>query len=593
MRLFFVLVNIVFALHLYAADEIIPGVKDPGIETRQKLKEKFLFNYFSLGTTAPIEWFVETRNQNGCKWHFRQQYFSGGAGWDGKKGSWDTVFLHNWNKWVNPEKRKGVWAEKFIEPTIKEGFIPWVTMYNLAQSYPADYKPGPAQACPVNAKNTTTMRAYWEQVKLIMQICDKFKPHPIVLHVEPDEWGHLLLHATSARMDAMSVDVKVGSTGMPEMEGLEDNLRGYSHAWLKLRAMYAPSNVILITNPSAWDQNGSMTAAAWIKVCKDADVLKWDAAVLETGDRDIGCTPGAGKGPPYATVDTTGSHFTNLDEQMRWIAAFTKGTKLPVYFWQVGLGNFYYRSCNQTHGHFCDRIAQGLLEGYPKNPQISKYVKIGCYGFVFSPGQAHQTHCYDYKKDGITNPDPITGNLGHMAKYADDDGGYMRERAGMYYKDPYPILAERKETKKKKEKKERKKREKKKVVKKVAPKPSDEAWKKWSAYLKQRAMVACDAGKRPIFTFSMLKKEVELRKVGDKCELFVPAMKSEMTYDIFKRLKPADGSNLAKAILDKSNAEDNAMLGFFLTCEGKESDAKGYLFKSTEALREEVAGAFK
>ena len=587
-KLYLIILLILFPCTGFMAAEIIPGVEDPGIEFRQKLKEKRLFDYFSLGATAPIEWFNETRQQNGAKWHFRQAYFSGGADWDGIKASWDSVFLHNWNKWVNPDKRKGVWAEKFVKDSVENGFIPWITMYNIAQSNPADYKPGPAQATPVNMANAKTMKAYWEQIKLIMQIADKYKPHPVVIHVEPDEWGHMLL-AGSTKMDPMTVDVKVGSTGMPEVSGLEDNLRGYSHAFLKLRALYAPMNVILITNPSAWDQKGSMTAANWIRVFKQTDVIKWDAAVLETADRDIGCVPGGGEAPPYAKVDTTGGHFTDLDEQLRWIAEFTKETRLPVYFWQVGLGNFYYKSCDQTTGPFCDKIAQALLEEYPKNPMIKKYVSIGCYGFVFSPGQGHQTHCYDQRKDGITNPPAIPGNLGHEAKYADDDGGYMRERAGMYYSDPFPILADKPE---KVEKKERKKREKKEVVKKVLPKPKDADWDKWTAYLKERAKAHCDAGKRAIFTFSMLKKEVELRSVSDTCELYIPAMKSEMAYDIFKRLKPQDGSSLGEAVMDKSNPKDNAMLGFFLTCAGEETAAKEYLYKSDEALREEVAAAF-
>lgn len=595
MQYFILLILLVAAPLLAGVEEIVPGIEDPGIEFRQKLKEKFLFNYFALGTTAPIEWFTETRDNNGAKWHFKQAYFSGGAGWDGKKGSWDTVFLHKWNKWVNPDKRKGVWAERFIEPAVKEGFIPWITMYNLAQSHPADYKPGPAKATPVNARNAATMRAYWEQIKLIMQLSNKYAPHPIVIHVEPDEWGHLLL-APEQRMDWKSVDVKVGSSGMPELEGFEDNLRAYSHAFLKFRAMYAPKNVILITNPSAWDQNGSMSASNWIRVFKECDVTAWDAAVLETGDRDIGCRPGKGLAPPYDTVDTTGSHFNNLNEQLNWIKEFTSGTKLPVYFWQVGLGNFYYRSCNQTTGHFCDRIAQALLEGYPENKMIAKYVSIGCYGFVFSPGQGHQTHCYDQRKDGITNPDPITGNLGHMAKYADDDGGYLRERAGMYYKDPYPILAERVAKKgKQKAKREKKKRRSGVSAKpeKTVPRPDAAAYKKWSDYLRQRAQAVCAAGKKPLFAFSMLKKEVELRRVtADQCDLYIPAMGSEMSFKLFKRLKPADAASLARAVVDDSNEQDNAMAGFFLTCIGEDIEARQYLYKSSEALRAEVAAAF-
>ena len=50
-----------------------------------------------------------------------------------------------------------------------------------------------------------------------------------------------------------------------------------------------------------------------------------------------------------------------------------------------------------------------------------------------------QTWYSRYKKDGITNPPPIPGNLGRKAEYPDDDGGYVRLRGAAYYKKPFPI----------------------------------------------------------------------------------------------------------------------------------------------------------
>jgi hypothetical protein len=82
-----------------------------------------------------------------------------------------------------------------------------------------------------------------------------------------------------------------------------------------------------------------------------------------------------------------------------------------------------------------------LLEDYPKNPTISRYIKAGCVGWIFLGGQDQDTRCYDYKKDGITNPPAIPGNLGHKSEYPDDDGGYLRLRGGAYYRKPAPILS--------------------------------------------------------------------------------------------------------------------------------------------------------
>ncbi|GMV80980.1 MAG: hypothetical protein AMXMBFR7_21640 [Planctomycetota bacterium] len=407
---------------------------DPGAETRKQLL-RGLLDSFHIGICAPVEWMNETRDQNGARWKFRQQYFSGGAA---KEQTWDTVFLNPWNKWVNPDKRRGVWGENFIKGSIEAGYVPWITYYNLAQSNPHDYKPGPAQSCPANAKITETMRSYWDQVRVLMQSCDKYKPTPIVVQVEPDEWGHLLLSAGKGEtLDPLGVDVKVGSTGLEELKGLPDNLVGYAQAWVRLRNQYAPHNVLLVANPSAWAWKGPMAGSKWVQYFKACGVDRWDGAVLEFGDRDLGCNQG--KNPPYTEADFV-TRFQSYDAMLKWIDELHKGTGLYVWMWQVAVGNTYFRTCNQTDGHYCDGIAQSILEGYPQNPTISRFAAAGCAGFIFNAGQGFQTHVHDNKKDGITNPPPIAGNLGHESKYADDDGGYMRLRVGDYYKQPFKMF---------------------------------------------------------------------------------------------------------------------------------------------------------
>jgi hypothetical protein len=406
----------------------VQSADDPGREVRRKLLREQVLDHFMLGIEAPIEWMNETRDKNGAKWDARIQYFSGGAA----KNSWDTVFLEPWNKYVNPNKERGTWGEKmFIKPTVENGYMPWITFYNLAQSYPADYKPGPAQATPANAKVPATMKAYFEQFKLLMQLCDKHKPKPIVVQIEPDEWGHLLI---SGKMDPAGVDVKVGSCGMPELKDLPDNLIGYAHALKRLRDLYAPMNVLLACNPSGWDSKGSMSGKKFGEYLLKCGCNEWELAVFETGDRDKGMH---GKAPPYGDVaGVTGS----FDNHIQWISEFHQTTGLYVFVWQVAVGNTFFATCDNTPGHYCDNLAQTLLENYPQNPTIARYVQAGCAGFMFNAGQGDSTHVFDARKDGITNPSPCPGNAGNKSEYADDDGGYLRLRAAAYYKKPFPIL---------------------------------------------------------------------------------------------------------------------------------------------------------
>ncbi len=386
--------------------------KDPGAAVRKKLfKDRFL-DHFTLGVDAPVEWLTETREKNNCRWDCSVAYLSGSAGTGIKPG------------WLN----FGNSPQKSVAEAKKAGVVPWFTFYHLAQSAPARYKPTPGQATPVNARVAATMKEYFGYFKTLMEGAGKEAPWPVMVQIEPDEWCHLLI---AGGMDPAKVDVKVGSSGMDELKGIPDNLFGWAAAFKKLRDLYAPANVLLGCNPSAWDSNGTMTGTKMGQIMK-AVAGDYDFAVFETGDKDKGME----KAPPYGNaVEITGS----LDAHLKWIAEFHAASGLYVFIWQAAIGNTWFLTCNNSDGHMCDNLAQLLLEEYPQNPTIGRYVRAGCVGWMFEGGQNASTRVYDAKKDGVTNPPAIPGNLGHKSEYADDDGGYLRLRAGAYYKKPFPI----------------------------------------------------------------------------------------------------------------------------------------------------------
>ncbi len=395
-----------------AAPTALAAQKDPARENRRKIFRDCFLDHFTLGVEAPTEWLIETREKNGARWDCSVAYLAGGAA---------TGAPPYWLRWSPIRQR--------IQSCRRAKVIPWFTYYMLAQSAPARYKPGPAKATPLNAKVPETMKEYFGLFRTLMQECGKEAPYPVMVQIEPDEWGHLLI---PAGMDPAKVDVKVGSCGLEELKGLPDNLFGYSEAFRRLRDLYAPANVLLGCNPSGWDWQGSMSGARFGKIMKQV-AGDYDFAVFETGDRDKGMR---GLKPPYKdAIDITG----NLENHIKWINDFHQATGLCVFVWQVAAGNTYFATCDNTPGHYCDNLAQLLLEDYPQNPTISRYVKAGCVGWMFHGGQEASTRVYDYKKDGITNPPPIAGNLGHKSEYPDDDGGYLRLRGGNYYRKPFPI----------------------------------------------------------------------------------------------------------------------------------------------------------
>ena len=394
-------------------DKAAAFAKDnPGKASRQKILQERLMDHFWWGACGPADWMNETRDKNGAKWDVQCAYLSGGAA---KPEVW----------WLKYGAANGMLAD-----AAKGGRVQWFTFYMMSQALPADYKPGPAQATPVNTKVPETMKSYFGLFKELLLLCAKHPDVPVVIQLEPDEWGHMLI---PAGMDPAKVDVKVGSCGMEELKGIPDNLFGYAAALEKLRDTYSPKNVLLGCNPSGWDWKGSMTGAKFGHIMKQV-CPNWELAVFETGDRDKGMQ---GKAPPYGNAVSICENFEN---HIHWIEEFHAASGMPVVVWQVAMGNTIYAACNNTPGHECDNLAQTLLEDYPRNPMISRYAKAGCIGWLFQAGQGDSTNAWDAKKDGVTNPDPIPGNLGKKSEYPDDDGGYIRLRVGEYYKNPYPIL---------------------------------------------------------------------------------------------------------------------------------------------------------
>jgi hypothetical protein len=558
-------IGLLLAAGLLAAAPVQAQQKDPARESRKKIFRDYFLDHFTLGVEAPTEWLIETREKNGARWDCSVAYLSGAAG---------TGEQPYWLRWSPIRQR--------IQACKRAGVIPWFTYYLLAASAPARYKPGPAKATPVNAKVPETMKDYFGLFKTLMQECAKEAPYPVMVQIEPDEWGHLLI---PAGMDPTKVDVKVGSCGLEELRGLPDNLFGYADAFRKLRDLFAPSHVLLGCNPSGWDWQGSMSGTRFGAIMKQV-AGEYDFAVFETGDRDKGMH---GRPPPYTnTIDITG----NLENHLKWIADFHAATGLYVFVWQVAAGNTYFSTCDNTPGHFCDNLAQLILEDYPRNPTISRYVKAGCAGWMFHGGQEPSTRVYDQKKDGVTNPAPIPGNLGNKSEYPDDDGGYLRLRGGNYYKSPFPILG-----------------------KPVAAKPSNgglglglpkpppktmeaapvdpAALTAWDTKLLSAVRGDLQAQRYPRFHLRMIDQTTEIHALDDAGAMVLRSSGGEFRLR-WADLNLPDRRNLAVGrVRETKPAEDMALAAFYNLACGSAAAAEEFLQKIPAAEAESIRDVFK
>ncbi len=376
-----------------------------------------LRSHFMLGlATSPTDPWIDETHKQGAAWDARYMYFCGGVNTG-----------NNWTTWNQPA---GMYLTIFLNESEKLNTIPVVTYYQLLQSLPAKGTGGESQVNRVNSNNAATMKAYYEDVKLVMQKCGEYRTKdgravPIIFHHEPDLWGYFFIGPEFAPHDPDKVHIMVKSSGMADVAAFDDTISGFGKALIALRDKYAP-NVIMAAHVSRWGNIDAKQLAAFYARCGT-----WDMFFADVSDRDSGWK--------LAHNYMTGGAWwkdKDFDDFRNFTAELNRITGMKMMLWQVPEGNTIMASCNNTEGHFMDNRPEYFLENYPTNTHIEEWAKCGVIGILFGGGAGGCTSRGDGCKDGITNPTPIANNKGEKAIYPDDDGGYLRTRGIGYYKKP-------------------------------------------------------------------------------------------------------------------------------------------------------------
>jgi hypothetical protein len=315
----------------------------------------------------------------------------------------------------------------YLRESDRMGVSTVFSYYALLQASPGrDAGRGPAAALLVNCSNRETMKRYLADLILFMKRAGEYGK-PLVLHVEPEVWGHFLSAPEFAPHRIEEIRVLVKSTGLADFEGLDDTLVSFGRAFGLLRDRYAP-NVLLAWHAS---RRGDRTPR------EVADALRasgrWDLIFTDVGDRDAGYREKRGE---------TGAWWTekDFDGLRAWGAELHERSGLPLVLWRIPLGNTVMAACNNTPWHYMDNRAEYWLEKYPENRHLADWAAAGFVALLFGGGTVECTVHKDSAKDGVTNPPAIAGNKGETSTFADDDGGYLRLRAGAYYKKgPLPL----------------------------------------------------------------------------------------------------------------------------------------------------------
>ena len=365
-----------------AAEGRAVDVEPAGREALRRLgREHLMLGIMSvLGET----WVDEVRAQ-GARFDLRYQHLS-----------W------NWTSW----NKDGGFVPLYLKECEKLGVIPVFSYYVLSR---------PPTSLAAAAADEALMGRYFRDLLLFLRRAGE-NGKPLVLHVEPGLWE-----------DPAPARVAVAATGLPELAGLDDTLSGFGRAFGILRDRHAP-NVLLAWHASRREGKSARSTA---------DELRrsgaWDLLFTDVGDRDAGYRESKGEAGAWWSEG-------DFEAFRRWASELHGETGLPLFVWRIPLGNRVMAACDNTPWHYMDNKAEYWLEGYPVNRRLAEWAAAGVAGFLFGGGTYDCKVHRDNAKDGATNPAPAPGNRGERSAFPDDDGGYLRLRAGAYYKaGPVPL----------------------------------------------------------------------------------------------------------------------------------------------------------
>ena len=349
---------------------------------------------------------------------FRYQYLAGGVntgnGWS------------NWNA-------NGDFAKYYIQDSVANGLIPVFSYYQIFQSSPGATT-GESSAVYANLQNTSTMNAYYNDLKLFFQKAGAFPTNKVVLQVEPDMWGYL--QQRSSGDNAGSVLTKVAGSGMADVAGFPDTAAGMAKAIVKLRDQYAP-NVLLGYHLSIWGTGIDIQYSKTDDPTTDALATRagnfytslganFDISFAEFSDRDAGF-----KQAIYGDGGASWFSAADFARHARFLKTFSTVTQKRLVLWQIPLGNTKMQAQNNTWNHYQDNRVEWLLDDAGR-AHLQTYIDAGVVAFLFGGGAGGVTCACDAAGDGVTNPAAINGNT-LTSLTADDDGGFFKQKVSAYY----------------------------------------------------------------------------------------------------------------------------------------------------------------
>lgn len=258
-----------------------------------------------------------------------------GVKWDGGRyrylvmdssGGWAT-------NWCATCARDGRFAKRYLDESGAAGIMPVFTWYEILGL------PGGGESeAYAKAKNAATMKTYFNDFKLLMQVCKNFGK-PVIVHLEPDGYAQIQI-AAGSNANAIAA---VASTGLPELAGSPNTLIGWGQAFGRIRAAVGASNVILAPHYSTWStgvdlmRGSGLTASIDEHVGRTAAFMRnlglYEMLAVEWLDRDAQT-----RNIWWTTGDNDGLNTMSFNRNLAIFTALNKLTGKKLLLWQVPHG---------------------------------------------------------------------------------------------------------------------------------------------------------------------------------------------------------------------------------------------------------------
>ncbi len=387
--------------------------------------------------------------------------------WKDTSGCWDYTYVYLTPGWHN------CWTYCANGQFAKDEMTYWQAK-NMIEVFTFYYQPSGDGATICNwYNNATNMKKWFDELTILFQAIATTANPVAIVHIEPDLLGFMQSTGKSA--------VSVGSCGNADVAGLSNNLAGWHAGIMKLRDKYAPGKALIAHHYTHWaavddvfSNNVSdgqianhVTVVGDFILSMEGTSPKADLIFSDPSDRDADWFRKVkGTSTRWAAMNFTAtSGARSWGKVANVINLMSTKLNRRFMFWQMPIGNTFYKTCDNTNGHFRDNSAQAMIpsstydgslgatpgDAYSasdtsKGPKYwaSKGV-IGCLfgegGYNWDPDSVPVTHLRDYHPTDTTyngSSDAFGGGPAESvwgtatSNSADNDGGYIRKAVAKY-----------------------------------------------------------------------------------------------------------------------------------------------------------------